>query len=79
MGTTARTGHAIIIGASIGGLTAAAAVSESFERITIIDRDQLPATPAPRRGVPQSRLTHGLTARGEMALGQLFPGLVGEL
>ncbi|HUN31066.1 MAG TPA: FAD-binding monooxygenase, partial [Trebonia sp.] len=46
---------------------------------TIIDRDQLPATPAPRRGVPQSRLTHGLTARGEMALGQLFPGLVGEL
>jgi hypothetical protein len=79
MGATSRNGHAIIIGASIGGLMAAAAVSGSFERITIIDRDELPATPAPRRGVPQSRLTHGLTARGEMALGELFPGLVGEL
>ena len=79
MGTTSRNGHAIIIGASIGGLTAAAAVCDSFERITIIDRDELPATPAPRRGVPQSRLTHGLTARGEMALGELFQGLVGEL
>jgi len=79
MGATSRNGHAIIIGASIGGLTAAAAVSDSFERITIIDRDELPAAPAPRRGARQSRLTHGLTARGEMALGELFPGLVGEL
>jgi 2-polyprenyl-6-methoxyphenol hydroxylase-like FAD-dependent oxidoreductase len=79
MGTTSRKGHAVIIGASIGGVTAAAALAESFERITIIDRDELPATAAPRRGVPQGRLTHGLTARGEMALGELFPGLVGEL
>jgi 2-polyprenyl-6-methoxyphenol hydroxylase-like FAD-dependent oxidoreductase len=79
MGMSSRNGHAIIIGASIGGLTAAAAVSDSFERITIIDRDELPAAPAARRGVPQGRLTHGLTARGEMALGELFPGLAGEL
>jgi 2-polyprenyl-6-methoxyphenol hydroxylase-like FAD-dependent oxidoreductase len=79
MGTTSRNGHAIIIGASIAGLAAAAAVSGSYERITIIDRDELPATPAPRRGVPQSRLTHGLTARGELALSKLFPGLLEDL
>jgi 2-polyprenyl-6-methoxyphenol hydroxylase-like FAD-dependent oxidoreductase len=79
MATTSRHGHAIIIGASIGGLAAAAAISDCFERITIIDRDELPPTPAPRRGVPQSRLTHGLTAMGERALSELFPGLIGEL
>jgi 2-polyprenyl-6-methoxyphenol hydroxylase-like FAD-dependent oxidoreductase len=71
--------HAIVIGASIGGLCAARALSESFERVTVIDRDELPAAPAARRGVPQSRHLHGLLARGTEALDELFPGLSDEL
>jgi 2-polyprenyl-6-methoxyphenol hydroxylase-like FAD-dependent oxidoreductase len=74
-----KRGHAIIAGASFGGLVAARAVSESFARVTIIDRDDLSPAPAPRPGVPQGRMTHGLTARGTMALEQLLPGLLGEL
>ncbi len=81
MGTTAPSGygHAVIVGASIAGLLAARAVGGAFERVTIIDRDELPARSVARRGVPQGRLVHGLTARGTLAVDELFPGLTGEL
>ena len=71
--------HAIVIGASMGGLCAARALSDSFERVTLVDRDELPAEPAPRRGVPQSRHLHGLLARGGEAYDELFPGMNDEL
>ena len=35
--------HAVVIGASMGGLLAARALSDHFESVTIIDRDQMPA------------------------------------
>jgi 2-polyprenyl-6-methoxyphenol hydroxylase-like FAD-dependent oxidoreductase len=71
--------HAIVIGASMGGLSAARTLSESFDRVTLVDRDELPAEPAPRRGVPQSRHLHGLLARGVEAYDELFPGIRDEL
>ncbi|WP_433293587.1 FAD-dependent oxidoreductase [Pseudonocardia sp. CA-142604] len=71
--------HAIVIGASIAGLCAARALSEFFERVTVIDRDELPAEPVARRGVPQSRQLHFLLARGREALDELFPGMSDEL
>ena len=74
-----RQGHAVIAGASIGGLVAARALSESFERVTLIDRDRLPAAPAARRGVPQSRMLHGLIAMGKVALDELFPRFSEEM
>lgn len=46
--------HAIVIGGSIAGLLAARVLSEYFQQVTIVDRDQLPLTAEPRRGVPQS-------------------------
>lgn len=33
-----RGGHAIVIGASIGGLLAARAVAEHYDRVTILER-----------------------------------------
>jgi len=67
--------HAVVIGASIAGLLAAAALSEACPRVTLLDRDSLPAEPGPRRGVPQSRQLHALQARGVRALDELLPGL----
>jgi 2-polyprenyl-6-methoxyphenol hydroxylase-like FAD-dependent oxidoreductase len=67
--------HAVVIGASIAGLLAAAALSETFPRVTLFDRDSLPAEPGPRRGVPQGRQLHALQARGVRALDELLPGL----
>ncbi|WP_433293662.1 FAD-dependent oxidoreductase [Pseudonocardia sp. CA-142604] len=66
--------HAVVIGASIGGLCAAGVLSESFDRVTVLDRDKLPEEPAARRGVPQSRQLHALLARGRAVLEDLFPG-----
>jgi 2-polyprenyl-6-methoxyphenol hydroxylase-like FAD-dependent oxidoreductase len=74
-----KRGHAVIVGASIGGLVIARVLAESFQKITLIDRDQLPSVPATRRGTPQSRMVHGLLAKGAEALEELFPGLGEEL
>lgn len=46
--------HAIVIGASMAGLLSARMLSDRFHRVTLIDRDELPETPANRQGVPQA-------------------------
>jgi 2-polyprenyl-6-methoxyphenol hydroxylase-like FAD-dependent oxidoreductase len=71
--------HAIVVGASMGGLCAAAALAPHYERVTVLDRDTLPAEPAHRRGVPQSKHAHGLQPGGLRALNELLPGLEDEL
>ena len=69
----------MVIGASIAGLLAASALSDSGARVTVYDRDTLPAEPGPRRGVPQSRQLHGLHARGAQVLTELLPGFRDEM
>lgn len=71
--------HAVVIGASVAGLIAAKVLSHRFSRVSVLDRDHLPAMPQPRAGVPQGRHGHGLLASGLNALERLFPGLSGEL
>ncbi|MFP8960685.1 FAD-dependent oxidoreductase [Streptomyces nanhaiensis] len=71
--------HAVVIGAGLAGLTAARALADAYDRVTVLDRDTLPTDPAPRRGVPQSRQLHVLLARGAQALEELFPGFLEEL
>lgn len=75
----ARRGHAVVIGASMGGLCAAAAVAPHYERVTILERDVLGAEPGHRRGVPQSKHAHGMQPGGLRALDELLPGIVDEL
>jgi hypothetical protein len=53
-----RGGHAIVIGASMGGLLVARVVAEHYERVTIIERHELPEVPERRKGVPQGQHTH---------------------
>ena len=67
--------HAVVIGASMAGLLAARALSDHFEQVTIIERDQLTDDTEPRRGVPQGRHAHALLAGGASVLGELFPDL----
>jgi 2-polyprenyl-6-methoxyphenol hydroxylase-like FAD-dependent oxidoreductase len=70
---------AVVVGGSLGGLLAARVLSETFTRVSIVDRDVLPSAPASRRGVPQGRQLHVLLSRGREALDELFPGLSDEL
>jgi 2-polyprenyl-6-methoxyphenol hydroxylase-like FAD-dependent oxidoreductase len=69
---------AVVIGASIAGLLAARVLSEHGE-VILLDHDELPHSPTPRRGVPQSKHVHGLLASGAEALEELFPGLTASL
>ncbi len=71
--------HAVVIGASIAGLCAARVLSERYDRVTIFDRDGLPAGPQNRQAVPQGRHLHLLLARGAEELGELFPGLLEDM
>ncbi|HEY6596018.1 MAG TPA: FAD-binding monooxygenase [Asanoa sp.] len=71
--------HALVLGAGIAGLLAARAVAEAYDRVTVVDRDDLPDRPTPRRGVPQGPHAHALLARGRQALEELFPGLTADL
>jgi 2-polyprenyl-6-methoxyphenol hydroxylase-like FAD-dependent oxidoreductase len=70
-----RNSHVIVIGGSIAGLLAARVLAERFERVTIVDRDRLPLTAEPRRGVPQSVQPHVLFTKGYRILEELFPGI----
>lgn len=71
--------HAVVLGASMGGLLAARVLADAYQRVTVVDRDLLPERAADRRGVPQGRHAHGLLARGAQVLDELFPGLLADL
>ena len=71
--------HAVVVGAGIGGLTAAKALSSHFEKVTVLERDALPSTPQARTGTPQSRQVHVLLRGGLDALTRFFPDFETEL
>ena len=56
--------RAVVVGAGIGGLAAAGALAQYFERVEILERDRLTAWVGSRPGTPQDRHPHGLLAGG---------------
>ena len=78
--TQTNTGRsALVIGGSLAGLFAARVLADSFDSVTILDRDIFPLTPEHRKGVPQSYHAHGLLATAFPILEQLFPGIMDDL
>jgi 2-polyprenyl-6-methoxyphenol hydroxylase-like FAD-dependent oxidoreductase len=71
--------HAVVLGASMGGLTAARVLADFYETVTVVERDVLPAEVANRRGVPQGRHGHALLGRGLAVLAEFFPGFTDDL
>ncbi|MGH7857842.1 MAG: NAD(P)/FAD-dependent oxidoreductase, partial [Candidatus Binatia bacterium] len=65
---------AVVVGASLGGLCAARVLADSFERVTLVERDAVPRGACDRPGVPQARHVHALLARGMEELERLFRG-----
>jgi 2-polyprenyl-6-methoxyphenol hydroxylase-like FAD-dependent oxidoreductase len=76
---TNYTNHAVVIGASVAGLLAASAVSDHFDRVTILEREVLPPPGEGRKAVPQGRHVHALLPGGLAAIEQLMPGFQAEL
>ncbi|MFG1996330.1 FAD-dependent oxidoreductase [Actinoplanes sp. NPDC048988] len=74
-----RRGRAVVIGGSLAGLLAARVLSDTYEKVLVFDRDELPASAVPRRGVPQGRQAHGMLAGGALAIGALIDGFTPDL
>jgi 2-polyprenyl-6-methoxyphenol hydroxylase-like FAD-dependent oxidoreductase len=72
-------GHAIVLGGSMAGLGAARALANHFDRVTLVERDELTASSDLRKGVPQAQHAHGLLPSGYQILSDYFPGLMDEL
>ncbi len=70
--------RAVVIGAGMGGLFAAAAASPHFEEVLILDRDE-PAGPVPRKSVPQGHHFHVLLPGGMDSMSTWFPGFADDL
>lgn len=70
---------AVVVGASIGGSAVAASLAPHFDRVIVIERDELPDEPAKRKGVPHSYQFHTLTVGGRLVLEDIFPGLTEDL
>jgi 2-polyprenyl-6-methoxyphenol hydroxylase-like FAD-dependent oxidoreductase len=71
--------RAVVIGAGMGGLTAAGALADHFDQVLILERDTLPSEPTNRAGTPQARHVHGLLLSGQRALSELFPDFEQDL
>src|SRR3712207_2702908 len=69
----------VVIGASLAGIFAAAAATANGAETVLLERDRLPETPEPRKGVPQGRQGHVLLRRGLLSAEELLPGLSEDL
>ena len=77
--TKASSKHAIVIGAGMGGLLFARALSTHFQRVTMLERDTLPESAQARRGIPQGCHLHSLLAGGCRSIEHLLPGIAEDL
>ncbi|WP_432171574.1 FAD-dependent oxidoreductase [Streptomyces sp. 1222.5] len=76
---TNRVGErAVVLGGSMAGLLAARVLADSYDEVLVVERDTITGTTTARKGVGQGRHVHGLLARGQQILDELFPGFTDE-
>ena len=76
---TGKRGHAIVLGGSMAGLGTARALANHFDRVTLVERDELTTGSTNRKGVPQAQHAHGLLPSGYRILLDYFPGMMEQL
>jgi 2-polyprenyl-6-methoxyphenol hydroxylase-like FAD-dependent oxidoreductase len=70
---------AVVVGAGIGGLMSARILADHFDRVTLIDRDQMPDAPDIRGGAPQGNHFHAILPGGLGIMNALFPDFEKDL
>ena len=70
---------AVVIGGSIAGLLAARVLSDHFEKVIILEKDNFPENDKVRKGTPQAGHIHLLLVRGKEVLQEFFPELEEDL
>lgn len=71
--------RAVVLGGSMAGVLAARVLTEFYDEVLVVDRDEVLGVSSPRKGAPHTVHAHGLHARGRLILEELFPGLTDEL
>lgn len=71
--------HGVVLGAGLAGMLAARVLCRHLDRVTVIERDELPAGPHVRKGVPQARHAHLIWSGGARLIERLLPGTTGRL
>ena len=67
--------RAVVLGGGMAGLLAARVLSDAYNEVIVVDRDELTGTTDARNGVPHGRHAHCLVARGQQILEELLPGV----
>lgn len=63
--------HAVVIGGSIAGLISARVLSDYFDKVTVLERDQIDDRPVIHKSVPQGNQFHALLQGGQRVLASL--------
>ncbi|MEV0001770.1 FAD-binding monooxygenase [Micromonospora sp. NPDC050980] len=71
--------RAVVLGGSIAGLFAARVLSDAYDEVLVVDRDELVGVTGPRRSRPQGRHINAMHVRGRVVMEELFPGITDEL
>ncbi|MCB1316160.1 MAG: FAD-dependent monooxygenase [Leptospiraceae bacterium] len=71
--------RAVVIGASIAGIMGARVLSDYFQQVILLDRDEHGQRPQPRKGTPQSHHIHVLLRAGQDIIEEFFPGCLQEI
>lgn len=72
-------GHAVVLGGSIAGCLAAAALARRYARVTIVEKSDFHDETGARQSVPQEHHVHLLLQRGKEIMEAIFPGFLSEL
>jgi glycine/D-amino acid oxidase-like deaminating enzyme len=71
--------QAIVVGGSIAGLTAARVLSDYFEQVLVLERDEVADRPVIHKSVPQGNHLHALLHGGLQVLSLLYPAFTEDL
>jgi 2-polyprenyl-6-methoxyphenol hydroxylase-like FAD-dependent oxidoreductase len=71
--------RAVVVGSGVAGLFATRVLSDHFDEVVLIDRDDVPDSPRTRDGVPQGKHFHALLPGGLNIASELFPGFRDDL
>jgi 2-polyprenyl-6-methoxyphenol hydroxylase-like FAD-dependent oxidoreductase len=71
--------RAVVLGSGMAGLFAARVLSDHFDEVIVVERDDIPPSPHTRGGVPQGKHFHALLPGGLNIASELFPGFTDDL
>ncbi|WP_330346303.1 FAD-dependent monooxygenase [Streptomyces longwoodensis] len=74
-----NTRSAVVLGGGMAGMLVSSMLARHVGSVTVIDRDEFPAGPDLRKGVPQARHAHILWSGGARIVEELLPGTTDRL